>query len=249
MRRAFLDVETTGVDPYNDRIVEIAIGLIGESEADFFVSLVNPARPIPSQATETHGITDADVEDAPSFAEIAAKVQGLVAGSTLVTYNGMRFDTILVDRELRRAGERGLDRDDRGRIVHPEIDLFALWKNAQPRTLKTAVALFADRELEGAHSAGADTAVLPDVLEGMIDAFGLDPDDEPALRELSRPSWLVDRDGKFRRRDDGRIVFAFGKNRDELASSDPGYLEWMIGADFSPETKSWAADLLAGSAL
>lgn len=253
MRRAFLDLETTGVDPYDDRIVEIAIEVEpdpfeGGTMRHYFVERVDPGRPIPPDATAVHGITDSDVEGALRFREIAPRVQELLSGSVLVTYNGMRFDTILVDRELRDAGEKGLDRDDRGRIVHPEIDLLALWRNVEPRDLRTAVRRFAGAKGFDAHSASGDISVLGDVLAGMTSEF-LDVIDDEDIVALSRPAWMVDRDGKFRRRDDGRIVLAFGKHRDELASSVPDYLSWMLGADFSPETKSWATDLLSGSEL
>ncbi len=61
------------------------------------------------------------------------------------------------------------------------------------------------------------------------------------LRELSVPEWAVDRDGKFRKRDgDGVVVFDFGKNKDEPVARNKSYLEWMISADFSPETKAFA---------
>lgn len=245
MRRAFLDCETTGVDPYVDRICEFAIAVGGDRRA----WRVNPERAIPAEATAVHGITNADVEGAPAFRDIAGLVQNLVEGSILVSYNGMRFDTILVDRELRDAGRRGLERDDRGRIVHPEIDLYALWGNLEPRDLATAVRRFGGEADYDAHSAAGDASVLDSTLVGMLAEFGLGGATDADLIALSRPEWLVDRDGRFRRRDDGRIEFAFGKHRGELASTQPSYLEWMLGADFSPETKSWAADLLSGSEL
>ena len=69
---AFLDVETTGLSPwFGDRICEIAILCCkGEEILAAFDTLVNPARPISPGAARVNGLTEADLADAPSFAEI-----------------------------------------------------------------------------------------------------------------------------------------------------------------------------------
>jgi len=68
----WLDIEGTGVDPYRDRIVEICILSDDGRELE---TRVNPGVPIPQEATAVHGITDADVADAPRFAEIAGDLR------------------------------------------------------------------------------------------------------------------------------------------------------------------------------
>ena len=71
-----MDIETTGLYPGGDRIVELAVVRIEPNEAPRLVldTLVNPKRRV--AATEIHGITDADVADAPPFEEIAGNVDG-----------------------------------------------------------------------------------------------------------------------------------------------------------------------------
>ena len=68
------DIESTGVVPQRDRIVEIAvIKLFPDGRRQETVRRLNPGIPIPAGATAIHGITDADVADAPGFADIAEK--------------------------------------------------------------------------------------------------------------------------------------------------------------------------------
>lgn len=236
-RVVWFDLEGTGVDPYRDRIVEICMISDDGRELE---TRVNPGVPIPAEASAVHGIADADVQDAPSFAEIAGEVQELVDGAVLAGYNIRRYDTVLIDAELRRAGAPGLPRDDLGRIDVPEIDLFAIWQSLEPRTLTSAARRFAGVRLEDAHSASADTRVLPDVLRGMCFEFGLDVGNLPKLLELSVREGSVDRDGKFVIDEHGAIVFNFGQKRGTSVQEEPGLLDWMLGRDFSPETKAFA---------
>lgn len=235
-RLVWLDIEGTGVDPYRDRIVEICILSDDGRELE---TRVNPGVPIPQEATAVHGITDADVADAPRFAEIAGDVQDLVGGAILGSYNGRRYDTVILDAELRRAGRPGLPRDEFGRIDVPEIDLYAIWSNLEPRNLAAAARRFAGVELVDAHSASADTRVLPDVLRGICFEFALDADDLDELVRLSIRDGSVDRDGKFLV-ENGVVVFNFGQKRGVPVAGEPGLLEWMLSRDFSPETKAFA---------
>jgi DNA polymerase-3 subunit epsilon len=237
----YLDCETTGLDPYHDRIVEITLlRVVPGAEREALTTLVDPGMPIPPSATATHGITDADVASAPSFAEIAGDVEGLVSGAVLVGYNSHRFDVPLIDAELRRASRAGLARDQHGAVSAPEIDLLLLWRAFEPRDLATAARRFAGVEHDGAHRSKADAEILFGVLVGMLDGGlpGLDGD-EAKLIEATRPADEIDRDGKFKRRDDGVAVFAFGKHDGRPVAEEMGYVDWMMSKDFSPETKAW----------
>ena len=241
MRIAYLDLEGTGTDPYRDRIVEIC--MLSDDGRELYTR-VNPGMPIPKAATAVHGITDEDVAAAPVFAQIAGEVQAFVDGAVLCTYNGRRYDVPLLDAELRRTGARGLPRDDYGRIAVPEIDLFAIWSNLEPRNLASAARRFAGVQLEDAHSASADTRVLPAVLRGLCLEFALDPNDIDELVRLSVRQGSVDRDGKFLIDGNGVVVFNFGPKRGTPVSWEPGLLEWMLERDFSAETKAFAEAFL-----
>mgnify|MGYP001133969955 CR=1 FL=1 len=103
-----LDFESTGLDVENDRIVEAALVVMDlESGAErlAFEKRINPGVHIPAKAVEVHGITDADVVQAPAFASIAqgfAKLLGSV--HLIVGHNIARFDAPLLAHELVRAG-------------------------------------------------------------------------------------------------------------------------------------------------
>lgn len=101
---AVVDVETTGMRPTGaDRITEIAIVLVCGPRIDVvFQSLINPERPIPPAVCGITGITDAMVRDAPTFAEVADEIIGVLAGRVFVAHNA-RFDWGFVSAELRRA--------------------------------------------------------------------------------------------------------------------------------------------------
>ena len=59
---AFIDVETTGLKTYSDRIVELSILKVSpDGKQEYKSHRVNPGIPIPAEATTIHGITDADV--------------------------------------------------------------------------------------------------------------------------------------------------------------------------------------------
>ena len=65
---AFIDVETTGLSPYKDRIVELSILKIHpDGTKEYHSRRINPGISIPPDATAIHGITDADVAGEPKF--------------------------------------------------------------------------------------------------------------------------------------------------------------------------------------
>lgn len=238
MELCYFDLETTGVDPYKDRIVEIAM-----RRGDRFPRyLVNPERSIPAQATEIHGITNEMVADAPLFSAIADEVQEMVDGATLVGYNSRDFDVPMLNEHLRNSARSGLLTNFLGVIEHPEIDLFQLWKIMEPRKLTVAARRFAGTDLgDSAHSAEADMDILVGVFQGMVAEFGLEWDPE-AIMALSFPEDHVDREGKFKKGPDGKIRFNFGKHDGKPVfpeCGEKGYVQWMLGADFSPEVKAW----------
>ncbi|PZF98298.1 exonuclease domain-containing protein [Micromonospora endophytica] len=100
---AVIDVETTGLSAGRDRVVEIAVvntDLSGRI-VDTWTTLINPGGSV--GATHIHGITNADVRHAPSFAAVAGEVTSRLAGRALVAHNA-RFDLAFLKAEYARAG-------------------------------------------------------------------------------------------------------------------------------------------------
>jgi DNA polymerase III epsilon subunit-like protein len=84
-RLLYLDTETTGISAQANAIVEVAI--VDDLGHALLNTLVNPGRPIPSEAAAIHGITDAMVRDAPALAELWPQIQGFAASAHVVIYN------------------------------------------------------------------------------------------------------------------------------------------------------------------
>ncbi|MFO7697978.1 MAG: exonuclease domain-containing protein [Anaerolineae bacterium] len=101
---AFLDFETTGLDPSRgDRVVEIGLLRTRGQEIEVeYESLVNPQRPIGYGASRVNHISDQMLVGAPSFVEVADQVLTLLNGTVVVAHNAM-FDLSFLSAELRLA--------------------------------------------------------------------------------------------------------------------------------------------------
>ena len=100
---AIIDFETTGLTPGADRIVEVAVARVdAQGEVRLVLdTLVNPMRRV--SATEIHGLTDADVADAPRFADIAGELVGALSDCVVAAYN-VYFDINFLNAELFSVG-------------------------------------------------------------------------------------------------------------------------------------------------
>lgn len=98
------DIETTGMSPVRDRIIEIA-GVRVDADGTFsrFETLINPAMPIPYRVTQVHGIDDTMVAEAPCFSDAAYQFLDFIKGSRLVAHNA-RFDLSFLQESLSRVG-------------------------------------------------------------------------------------------------------------------------------------------------
>lgn len=234
------DLETTGLDPNEDRIVEFAFILLDRDleELDRWTDLVHPGRSIPSDATNVHGITDQDVHDAPPFRHVAPLVQRLVGDAILMAYNH-EFDINFLNAELQRAGGPGIP------PKVPAIDPMVHFKRHHPDTsnrLEHAVQHYLDTPLDGAHRAIHDTAAMVDVFKAMRRVH-------PALSKgladaLVEPKEWVDGDKKLYADEDGTVRYGFGKHEGEPVREEPSYAEWMLTADFPEETKARLREVL-----
>lgn len=87
------DLETTGINPEKDVIIEIsAIKVRNHEIAEQFSTLVNPKRPIPPQATAVNGITNEMVSDAPDLKSVIEDFLSFIGESILVGHNIHTFD-------------------------------------------------------------------------------------------------------------------------------------------------------------
>lgn len=245
---AFFDLETTGTDPSRDKIVEIAVVRVDpDGSRRTLRHRINPGRPIPKEASAIHGITDADVREAPAFGAIARELLDLLADADLSGFNVRRFDVPLLEREFRECGY------DLAVTTRRVIDVMTIFHRKEPRDLSAAVRFFLERDHAGAHGAAADIEATVEILDAQLARYEDLPRDVAALHEWlhPQPPDAVDRQGKFIVRE-GEVVFAFGKLRGrplrEVARLERDYLEWILRQDFPEDARALVERALRGEA-
>lgn len=99
-RYCVIDVETTGLRPLKDRVVEIACALVdGDRVVGRWATLVNPCIPIPAAATAIHGINNEMVADAPVIESALSDARRLCSGRVVAAHCA-RFDLSFVGASI-----------------------------------------------------------------------------------------------------------------------------------------------------
>jgi len=233
----FFDLETTGVQVAKDRIVELAVLKVNPNGSEEMKRwLVNPEMPIPPETTAIHGISDDMVANAPTFKEIAKEVHQLLKGCDLGGYNLIRFDVPLLAEEFLRA-EVDIDFSK-----HQIVDVQNIFHKKEQRTLSAAYRFYCDKDLTDAHSADADTRATYEVLLGQLDRYDDLPSDIDALAKFSEGrNRFADLAGFLHYDERNEVVFGFGKFKGQSVTAvlqrEPGYLGWLLDADFPLYTK------------
>lgn len=168
---AVIDFETTGLDPQNDRVIEIGIVCFEGGQLTAHKNwLLNPGIAIPEQATAVHSITDEQVKDAPPFSKVIAEVRAVLRDHMPVAYNHS-FDRAFLHAELDRAGiSRALDKAedfpaflDDVVWVDPLVWAREIYKDEKGHKL-TDMAARLGVALDQAHRAAADAEATGRVL-------------------------------------------------------------------------------------
>ena len=220
-----LDVETTGVDPRTDRVVEVGVVRVEpDGRLTTLAQLVDPGRTIPPAATAIHGLADGDVAGRPPFAAIAPGLLAFLDGADLVGFH-LAFDLLVLAAEFGRAG---LALDLAGRAV---LDALTVFRRKEPRDLAAAVRFYLGRDHRDGHRAAADARAALDVLDAQLARY---PDLPARPEDLHRRLVEVDVASRLRLGADGRPALAFGRHRGrplaDVAAIDPGYLDWVLEA-------------------
>ncbi len=232
---AFIDVETTGLNRNEDRIVELALlVLYPDGRVLDKVRRFNPEIPIPPEATAVHGISDADVAGEAPFRSRARSLVNLLEGCDLAGFNIRGFDLHILLEEFRRCV---IPFDLQGRRL---IDAQVIFHREEPRDLGAAARFYLQDEHVGAHSARADVRITARVLAAQLARYAELPGDMDGLHAYCdeiRPFQT-----EFQRWFSGSelesYVFVRGKHRAkrlaEVAASSPDYLDWMLTANNMP---------------
>ena len=232
----FFDLETTGINIAKDRVVEISILKVfpnGNKESKTW--LVNPEIEIPAEATAVHGITNEKVVTEPTFKELAGKINDMISDADLAGFNSNRFDIPLLAEELLRAG---IDFDMNNRKA---VDVQTIFHKKEQRTLSAGYQFYCGKDLEGAHSAEADTNATYEILLAQVDKYDDLENTVEALSEFSTHGKRADFAGFILFNEDDQEIFSFGKYKgrtvEEVLKENPGYNAWIQNADFPLYTK------------
>jgi DNA polymerase-3 subunit epsilon len=239
---AFFDLETTGVNPAKDRIVEIAVvKLLPEGSKESWIKRINPEMPIPAESSAVHGIFDKHVKDAPTFKQIAHDLKKFLEHCDLGGYNSNRFDLPVLAEEFLRAG---LKVDFKACRL---IDVQQVFFKKEARTLSAAYSFYCNKELTDAHSAEADVLATVAVLEAQLGRYADLDNDVDELHKFTGGGDLVDYAGRITLKD-GEPVFNFGKHKgkkvEDIFTKEPRYYDWMMQADFTLHTKQCISEIL-----
>ena len=225
----FFDIESTGLDPERDRIVELAaIKIHPDGTREEKCKRFNPLVPIPEEATAVHGISDQDVKDEPPFYRVARGPNGIAAffrGCDLGGFNIIYFDIPLLRKELERADE-SLDMTDVA-----VVDAMTVFKKREPRDLAAAARYYCNKEHVNAHAALDDVQMTVEVLQGQLAMYDDMPRTPSGIDQCNRHKDAVDRLGKLKWINH-EVAVGFGMHKGRtlryLSREEPDYIRWMI---------------------
>ncbi len=258
------DLETTGLDLVKDRVIQISyIKVFPDGREERGNYLINPEKMIPQLVEDLTGIKNEDVKDKPTFKQMAQQLYQIFSGSDIAGYNSNHFDVPLLAEEFLRAG---VDFDfSKCRL----IDVQTIYHKMERRNLAAAYKFYCGRKMEDdftAHRADEDTEATYRVLQGQLDMYTAEKQEDPErvlqndmqyLADFSKSNnnvdfagriiWgeLTDRTGKPVLDKEGKPVitevFNFGKYKGQAVAQvlrfDPGYYSWILAGDFTYNTK------------
>ena len=258
------DLETTGLDFIRDRIIQISYIKVSPDGTEERENLfVNPEKPIPHEVVELTGITNDDVKDAPTFKTLAPQLSEKFKGCDFAGYNSNHFDIPMLAEEFLRAG---IDFDfSKVRLIDAQTIFHKMERRNLAAAYKFYCGRKMEEDFT-AHRADEDTEATYRVLMGELDKYAPGVQEEPdrvlendmdCLAEFSKQNdnvdfagrivWkpLVGADGKPVLDADGKEqkveVFNFGKYKGrpvaDVLRIDIGYYSWMMGGDFTFNTK------------
>ncbi|NLJ79180.1 MAG: PolC-type DNA polymerase III [Tissierellia bacterium] len=177
-RYVVFDLETTGLSPMNDMIIEIGAVKIEDGViVDEFSQLINPGRPIPLKIVNITGITDTMVEDKPKIHDVLPSFYEFIQDSVLVAHNAV-FDMGFLRKQL-----SNIDRE----IENPVLDTLELAKSLFPHLKRhrlDVIAKHLDVDLINHHRAVDDARATANIFLKCLDI--LKDDDIDNLEHINR---------------------------------------------------------------
>lgn len=232
----FFDLETTGTNVTHDRIVEISyIKVYPDGREEKKSRRLNPEMPIPPASTAVHHIKDEDVKNEPTFRQIAKSLLEIFDDCDIAGYNSNKFDVPVLMEEFGRCG---INFDIAGRRF---IDVQNIFHKMEQRTLVAAYKFYCGADLEGAHSALADTQATYEVLLGQLKKYSELQNDVDFLAKFSTIGRNLDLAARIVLDDNDVPIFNFGKHKGKAVKDvlrrEPSFFDWIMQGDFPKNTK------------
>lgn len=181
-----IDVETTGLDPEEDKIVELGTAVMKQGQILLrHGRLINPGIPIPKEATAIHGIQDRDVRDAPKFSDVTQKfMDHIQTADALVAYN-WPFDAAFLKKEIGDAWKWVVSKKP---ILDPLVvvrlgTVGRWWKGTGRHKLENVAERFNIKVDGEAHTTAADCEMTLLVLNALMAHL---PDDGYEATEMTK---------------------------------------------------------------
>ena len=131
-----LDLETTGLNPERDAITEIGVVKFRDEQVlDTWSSLVNPQRPIPYRIQQLTGITQEDVDSAPSLPSVTGTLLRFIKDYPIVGHS-VSFDLSFLKHQGFSPGNRTIDTFELASILLPHVARYSLGKLAEALNIR-----------------------------------------------------------------------------------------------------------------
>lgn len=242
----FFDLETTGLDPKADRIVQFAFLRVNPDRSqDEWQELVHPGVSIPPEAVRVHHITDDMVAGKPFFKDFAPLILEFLDNCDLAGFNVVRFDVPFLQAEMER---NGCPLDLKKTKI---VDVQVIYHKNEPRDLSAAYHFYCGGDHVNAHDAMGDIRVTLEILDAQLKKYNNVPKNTEGLHRYSAPrdSRFVTNDRKFYWQNNDAVL-SFGKHKGKslqwLVENERDYLMWMMNGDFTDETKMVIENALRG---
>lgn len=240
----FFDLETTGLNPKTDRIIEICVIKVHpDGGKEIKTRRINPTIPISEESSEITGITNEDVKDCPTFKQLAKGIYDFILGSDLSGYNVLRFDIPLLIEEFKRV-----DIDYSMKDVNV-IDVQRIYHKKEPRTLEAALEYYCNEKLDGAHAAENDVEATIKVLAGQLEKYDDIGSTVAEVAKFCKDDRWVDTAGRLHWKGSD-VAIGFGRKQGmllkDMIKEDRSYIDWILRGEFPEDTKEIIRNAING---